>query len=304
MESKKITVIGSSNTDMVLKSSHLPAPGETVLGGDFAMKAGGKGANQAVAAAKLNGDVTFIAKVGNDIFGEQAIANFKDHGIDTRFITKDETVASGVALIMVDAQGENSISVALGANDRLSKDDLNPAIELLKESSYVLMQLESPMALVEHVATLSQELGFRLVLNPAPAQQLSNNVLQSLYMLTPNSVEAQLLSGIEVIDEPTARKAATKLRETGVDIVIITMGSKGAYVLSAALDELIPCPKVQAVDTTAAGDTFNGSLLVALSEGQQLRDAIVFANRAAAYSVGILGAQNSAPSREDLEPTI
>ncbi|MDN5213200.1 ribokinase [Fulvivirgaceae bacterium BMA12] len=304
MASKKITVIGSSNTDMVLKSSHLPAPGETVLGGNFAMKAGGKGANQAVAAAKLRGDVTFIAKVGNDIFGEQAIANFKDQGIDTRFITKDETVASGVALIMVDAQGENSISVALGANDRLSKDDLNPAIELLKESSYVLMQLESPMALVEHVAMLSQELGFRLVLNPAPAQQLSNNVLQSLYMLTPNSVEAELLSGIKVIDEATARKAATKLRETGVEIVIITMGSKGAYVLSVALDELIPCPKVQAVDTTAAGDTFNGSLLVALSEGQHLREAIVFANRAAAYSVGILGAQNSAPSREDLETII
>ncbi|MEM8999188.1 MAG: ribokinase [Bacteroidota bacterium] len=301
MERKKIVVIGSSNTDMVLKSSRLPLPGETVLGDRFTMNAGGKGANQAVTAAKLGGDVVLIAKVGNDMFGEQAISGFDAYGIDTRFISKDEHVASGVALIMVDAQGENSISVALGANAVLSQSDLGPALYLMNEHAYVLMQLEIPMALVEYVAGLSSSLGFRFVLNPAPAQHLPDHILQSLYMITPNIVEAEAFSGIKVNDEASARAAATTLRKKGVEIVVITMGSKGAYVLSDTLDELLPCPKVKAVDTTAAGDTFNGALLVALSEGQSLREAIVFANRAAGYSVGILGAQTSAPTRADID---
>ena len=301
MEQKKIIVVGSSNTDMVLKSSHLPLPGETVLGGKFAMNPGGKGANQAVAAARLGGNVIFIARVGNDLFGRQAIDGFENHGIDTRFITRDEHEASGVALIMVDKKGENSIAVALGANGTLYKSHIEPALSEIDKSAFILTQLESPLETIVYLGEHARENGLKLVLNPAPAQQLPDKLLASLYIITPNEIEAELLSGIKVTDEVSARAAAMVLRQKGVDIVIITMGSKGAYVLSDDLDELIPSQKVKVVDTTAAGDTFNGALVVALSEGMDLRSAVEFSNRAAAYAVGILGAQTSAPLRKDIE---
>ncbi len=304
MERKKIVVVGSSNTDMVLKSKDLPLPGETVLGGHFSMNPGGKGANQAVAAARLGGSVVFVARVGNDQLGEQAINGFKSHGIATDFITKDEEEASGVALIMVDEKGENSISVALGANGNLTKDHLQNALPLIKNSAFVLTQLEISLETVEYLGEITKEYNLKLVLNPAPAQALSANLLASLYIITPNEIEAELLSGIKVIDTVSARQAALVLRKKGVDIVIITMGAQGAYVLSDTLDERVPTQKVKVVDTTAAGDTFNGALLVALSEGKSLRAAIEFANRAAAYAVGILGAQTSAPSRSAIEPLI
>jgi len=286
---------------MVLKSNYLPLPGETVIGGKFTMNPGGKGANQAVAASRLGGQVVFIARVGNDLFGEQAIRGFEKHGIDTQFISKDDHEASGVALINVDAKGENSIAVALGANGNLDKTNIEPALAEIKKAVFVLMQLESPLATVEYLGKLAKKQQLKLVLNPAPARPLSDELLSSLYLITPNEIEAELLSGIKVSDRSSAWAAANVLRQKGVDIVIITMGSKGAYVLSENLDELIPTKKVDVVDTTAAGDTFNGALLVALSEGMDLRDAIVFANSAAAYSVGILGAQTSAPLRKDIE---
>ncbi|GMN06792.1 ribokinase [Croceitalea sp. MTPC5] len=301
MEQQKIVVVGSSNTDMVLKSNHLPLPGETVLGGKFTMNPGGKGANQAVAAARLQGDVIFISRVGNDLFGKQAIKGFEKHGIDTRFITQDEKEASGVALIMVDEKGENSISVALGANNTLGKNHLQPAKEALKNSAFILTQLETPLATVEYLGEFARENQLKLILNPAPAQPLSDTLLASLHMLTPNEIEAELLSGVKVVDETSAMTAATILRQKGVGIVIITMGSQGAFVLSDELAELVPSQKVKVVDTTAAGDTFNGALVVALSEGKDLKSAVEFANKAAAYAVGILGAQTSAPSRKDIE---
>lgn len=296
----KIVVIGSSNTDMVIQSNHLPLPGETVLGGEFTMNPGGKGANQAVVAARLGGEVIFIARVGNDLFGKEAVEGFEKHGIDTSYISMDEETASGIALIMVDEKGENSISVALGANATLTKDYIDAALPQLQESAYVLAQLEIPIASIEYLGKLAREHKFRLVLNPAPAQKLSDELLSVVHIITPNEIEAELLSGIKVSDQESAKAAAEALRQKGVDIVIITMGSQGAYVLSDELDELIPVQKVKVVDTTAAGDTFNGALVVALSEGKSLTSAIAFANRAAAYSVGILGAQASAPSREDL----
>ena len=301
MEQQKIVVLGSSNTDMVLKSSHLPISGETVLGGEFSMNPGGKGANQAVAAARLGGKVIFIARVGNDLFGKQAVEGFGRYGIDTRFITKDEKVASGVALIMVDENGENSISVALGANGTLRKTHIQPALAELRESAFVLTQLETSLETVDYLGQLAREHQLKLVLNPAPAQPLSDALLASLYMITPNETEAELLSGVKVTNEASARAAALVLHQKGVDIVIITMGSQGAYVLSDELDELVPAQKVKVVDTTAAGDTFNGALVVALSEGKELKSAIEFANRAAAYAVGILGPQTSAPTREAIE---
>ena len=225
MERKKIVVVGSSNTDMVLKSKSLPLPGETVLGGHFSMNPGGKGANQAVAAARLGGSVVFLARVGNDQLGEQAIKGFKGHGIATDFITKDEEMASGVALIMVDEKGENSISVALGANGNLTKDHLQNALPAIKNSAFVLTQLEIPLETVEYLGRITKENDLKLVLNPAPAQELSDDLLESLHMITPNQIEAELLSGIKVTDTASARAAAMMLRNKGVAIVIITMGS-------------------------------------------------------------------------------
>ena len=301
MKGQKIIVVGSSNTDMVVKSNHLPLPGETVLGEQFIMNPGGKGANQAVVAARLGGEVAFVARVGDDLFGKQAIEGFASHQIDTQFITKDPHSASGVALILVDQKGENSISVALGANKNLEKQDLEPVLPSLKPGTFVLTQLETPINTIEYLGELAEQRNLRLVLNPAPAQQLSDKLLSSLYMLTPNELEAELLSGVKVTDQSSAQKAAIALRDKGISIVIITMGKKGAYVLSDDLDELVPAIPAKVVDTTAAGDTFNGALVVALNEGQNLKAAIQFANRAAAYSVGILGAQSSAPLRKDIE---
>ena len=300
MKPEKIVVVGSSNTDMVIKSKHLPVPGETVLGGEFSMNPGGKGANQAVAAARLGGDVVFIARVGDDDLGKSAVEGFRKHGVDTSYITYDPDAASGVALILVDEKGENSISVALGANGTIKTEHLEPALDVMMESSYVLTQLESPLEIIEFLAKSSVVHGFRLVLNPAPAQPLSDELLSSLHIITPNEIEAGLLSGVPVEDTESARKAAHVLRNKGVDIVLITLGGKGAYVLSDELDELIPAVKAKVVDTTAAGDTFNGALLVALSEGKDLKTSIRFAHAAAAYAVGIMGAQTSAPRREDL----
>jgi len=296
----KIVVIGSSNTDMVVQSGKLPKQGETVLGGKFIMNPGGKGANQAVAAARLGGEVTFIAKVGNDVFGKEAIKGFQSHGIDTTYTGIDQDSPSGVALIMVDDNGENCISVALGANSSMQKEDIDRAENALNESKFVLIQLEIPLDVVDYAIRTAVRKGVNVILNPAPAQALSADLLSLLYMITPNETEAELLTGIKVEDEISARSAANVLREKGIDIVVITMGSLGAYILSNELDQLMPCPKVIAVDTTAAGDTFNGALVVGLAEDMHLKEAVEFANKAAAYSVTIVGAQASAPSRNNL----
>lgn len=300
MSYHKIAVIGSSNTDMVVQSDHLPLPGETVLGHHFVMNPGGKGANQAVAAARLGGAVIFCARVGNDLFGQQAIAGFKKDGIDVQFVTADEEKPSGVALILVDKQGENSISVALGANESLRPAHIDPMVAQLEAGSLILVQLETPMETIQHVAHLARKHRFRLILNPAPARELPADVLQDLFMITPNSIEAAMLSGVAVTDEKTARTAAQALRIKGVQHVIITMGGAGAYVSSESMDELIPAIPCPVVDTTAAGDTFNGALTVGLNEGMTLKEAIQFGHQAAAYSVGILGAQSSIPTRQNL----
>ncbi len=300
MSKKRIVVVGSSNTDMVVKSNHLPVPGETVLGGTFQMIPGGKGANQAVAAAALKGEVSLIAKVGADLFGQEAKAGFKSRGIDITHIKEDEITPSGIALIMVDDQGENCISVALGANNELSPEDIDHSKGLISNAAFLLVQLEIPISTVDRTINLAEEHKTTVILNPAPAQNLSDKLLRKIQIITPNEIEAQILSGIEVTDLSSARKAATILKNKGIPIVIITMGSAGAYVLSDHHDELIPGIQIEAIDTTAAGDTFNGALTVALSEDMELREAIKFANAAAAMSVTKLGAQTSAPTRDEL----
>ncbi len=296
----KITVIGSSNTDMVIKSSSLPAPGETIIGGKFLMNPGGKGANQAVAAARLEGNVTFIAKTGNDIFGKQAIQLFEKEGINTKYIATDRDNPSGVALIMVDNKGENCISVALGSNGALNSHDIDKAIEQIKSSELVLMQLEIPISTVEYVAGIANDAGVKVVLNPAPAQELSSELLKSLYLLTPNESEAEILSGIKVKDEASAGKAANIIKSKGVKHVIITMGASGSFVSSDTNELMMPAPTVHAVDSTAAGDTFSGALVVALAEKKSIFEAVKFANRAASISVTKMGAQTSIPYRKDI----
>jgi len=300
MSKSKIVVVGSSNTDMVVQSNKIPIPGETVLGGDFIMNPGGKGANQAVSAARLDGDVTFVAQVGNDIFGENAVKGFQGHGIDTSLIKFDDENPSGVAIIMVDAQGENCISVALGANAAMETSLIDEAEEMISNADYVLVQLEIPMEVVSYLVKIADKHNVKVVLNPAPAQSLTDELLSQLHIITPNETEAEILTGVKVTDESSAKQASQILRSKGVDIVMITLGSKGAYVLSEGLDEIVPGKEVKAIDTTAAGDTFNGALVVGLADGQNLKDAVLFANKAAAYSVTKIGAQASAPTRKDI----
>ncbi len=300
MNPKKILVIGSSNTDMVIKTNNFPVPGETILGGRFLMNAGGKGANQAVASARLGGMVTFIGKIGDDIFGKQAVQQLEDEGINVNFVAVDHENPSGVAMITVDRKAENTIVVAPGSNGTLSPGDFNKALSEFNESEFVLMQLEIPIPTVEYIARIAAQKQKKVILNPAPAAKLSDELLQNLYIITPNETEAELLTGIKVTDEKSALNAASALHEKGVEIIIITMGATGAFLLNNGNSELIKAPKVEAVDTTAAGDTFNGALVVALSEGKTIQESIVFANKAAAISVTRIGAQSSVPYRNEI----
>ena len=300
MNPKKILVIGSSNTDMVIKTQSFPVPGETILGGRFLMNAGGKGANQAVAASRLGGMVTFIGKIGDDIFGKQAVQQLEDEGINVNFVAVDPENPSGVAMITVDRKAENTIVVAPGSNGTLSPEDFNKALSELSDAEFVLMQLEIPIPTVEYIARIAAQNQKKVILNPAPAAELSDELLQNLYIITPNETEAELLTGIKVTDQKSALKAASVLHEKGVEIVIITMGAAGAFLLINGESEIIKAPKVEAVDTTAAGDTFNGALVVALSEGKTMKESIAFANKAAAISVTRIGAQSSVPFRKEI----
>ena len=295
-----IVVIGSSNTDMVVRAKKLPLPGESIMGGDFFMNQGGKGANQAVAAARLGGNVTFIGKLGDDVFGHKAMQTFENEHINTEFVFTDDYVPSGVALISVDQYGQNSIVIAPGSNSNLTIDDIDNSIDAINSADIMLIQLETPIETVEHAIQLTANKGIRVILNPAPAQRLSAEVLKDLYIITPNEVEARLLTGVEVIDENSIDLAATYLRNAGVKNVIITLGSKGAYIKSETVSQMVPAPTVIAVDTTAAGDTFNGALAVAIAEGLPIEEAVRFANIAASLAVKGLGAQTSIPDRNQV----
>ena len=297
----RIIVIGSTNTDMVVKSRKIPAPGETIIGGVFFMNPGGKGANQAVAAARLNGKVTFVTKTGNDYFSEQAKHIFDFEGIDTRYLVKDPKNPSGIALIMVDQNGENCIVVAPGSNGTMSAYDIADEVYGNDPSDVFLLQLEIPLSTVEFVAEKVCGRGNKVILNPAPAKQLSDDLLKCLYIITPNEIEAELLTGIKVTDASSAEKCAEKLKAKGVKNVIITMGAAGAYLLSDTVSKVISVVPVRALDTTAAGDVFNGALAVAISEGKELDEAVDFANKAASISVTRMGAQASAPFRKELK---
>lgn len=298
---RQILVVGSSNTDMVIKAAHLPRPGETILGGTFFMNPGGKGANQAVAIARLGGPVTFICKTGSDIFGHQSQQLFEEEGINTSYVFSDSGNPSGVALITVDEKAENCIVVASGANANLLPSDLEKAEEAIERADLVLMQLEVPMETVCFVADIAWQKGKKVILNPAPAHPLPVDLLRHLYLITPNETEAEMITGVKITDESSAGEAARALSGMGVQHVIITLGSKGALIYSNGKAEMVPALKVEAVDTTAAGDVFNGALTVALSEGRSLKEAARFACKASAISVTRVGAQSSAPYRNEVD---
>lgn len=296
---KQIIVIGSSNTDMVVKSKALPRPGETILGGTFLMNAGGKGANQAVAAARLGGNVTFVAKLGKDIFGEESIAGFIKENINTDYVFTDAAAPSGTALIMVNEEGENCIVVAPGANAQLLPADITQ-VNTLGEAAVVLMQLETPMETIEAVAKITKANNQKMIINPAPAQPLGDELLNGLFLITPNETEAALLTGITVTDDTTASAAACIFLQKGVKNVIITMGKQGAYFQNSELRFSVAAPEVKAIDTTAAGDTFSGAMAVAITENMLWQQAVTFAVNAASIAVTRMGAQASVPYRNEI----
>ena len=301
MRKPRILVIGSSNTDMIIKLERIPQPGETILGGEFVTAAGGKGANQAVAAARAGGEVTFVARVGQDMFGERAVAGFVQDGIHVEYITRDLEASSGVAMIFVAKGGQNCIAVASGANAKLSPGEVMKAELAIAGANSVLMQLETPLEAVEAAAKSAARGNVPIILNPAPARKLSDELLKRVSILTPNETEAELLTGIKVTDGKSAAWAAEELLSRGVQTVIITLGARGAFVAEASIQMLVPGFQVKPVDTTGAGDVFNGALAVALGEGRKLLEAVRFANAAAAISVTRLGAQPSAPTRKEIE---
>jgi len=300
MKTKKITVLGSTNTDMVITGKHLPVPGETISDGRFMMNPGGKGANQAVAVARLSakkGACTFIAKVGDDLFGRDTAARLKKDGIDVRLVV-DKDEPSGTALILVDAKGQNVISVALGANGTLSPEDVAPFRKEIESSSCLLMQLETPLETVEWAAKVAHDAGVPVILNPAPARKLPRSLYPLVDWITPNETEVEILTGVKVADAEGAAKAAAVLKKRGVGHVVVTMGSRGVY--CGDCGKLFPGRRVKAVDCVAAGDTFNGAFAVALAEGRSCAEAIDFAQMAAAISVTRPGAQSSIPNRNEL----
>ncbi|MDH7502303.1 MAG: ribokinase [Verrucomicrobiota bacterium] len=301
MANPKIVVVGSSNTDMIIMLERIPRPGETLLGGEFAMAAGGKGANQAVAAARAGGDVVFVARVGDDMFGEQAVSGFVRDKICVDYVVRDKRAPSGVALIFVAKDGQNSIAVAGGANARLSPADVRRAARAISNAKAVVLQLETPLPTVQAAVNIAARSGVPAILNPAPARPLPDRLLARVSILTPNETEAELLTGVTVTDESAAERAGEKLLARGVGTFILTMGPKGAFVMNRELKAMVPGFKVKAVDTTAAGDVFNGALAVALGEGKPLLESVRFANAAAAISVTRLGAQPSAPKRKEIE---
>jgi ribokinase len=296
----RVTVVGSSNTDLIVRVERLPRPGETILGGEFLTAPGGKGANQAVAAARLGGEVTFIARVGLDSFGDESVENFKRDGIITDYVFRDPDSPSGVALIFVGPDGRNMIVVAPGANGRLSPDNIRSSKKAIASADVLLTQFEIPLDTVSEAISIAFSSGVPVILNPAPAMEVKDELLRMVTFLTPNETEASILSGIEVREMGSAEKAAKELLRRGVENVIVTLGEEGAVYVREDESRHIPAFKVQAVDTTAAGDVFNGAFACAIASGRSPIDAIRFANKAAAISVTRMGAQPSIPTLEEV----
>ena len=296
-----IVVVGSVNVDMVIQSEKLPAPGETVTGGTFVLAQGGKGANQAVAANKLIGDVGLVAKVGKDMFGDETVENFAQGGMNVECVLRDPDNATGTALILVDAKGENLISVAPGANFALTPDDIDAAAEMIAQAKVLLLQLEIPMETVTKAAEVASAAGVTVVLDPAPAAPLKRKLLEHVDYVTPNETEAAQITGIQVTDPESTRTAAKKLLDMGAKQAVITLGSQGVYWTDGDEELFVPAQKIEARDTTAAGDAFNGAFGAALVTGLPIEAALSRACNVASLSATKMGAQPSLPTLEEVE---
>ena len=299
MKGKKLTVLGSINADHVISVPYFSKPGETLTGDNYQLVYGGKGGNQAVAAARLGANVEFIGCVGSDVIGETMKNAFSQEGIDTTNIHSISQEMTGMAFIQVAQSGENSIVLARGANAHLDEKLVQHSEAKIAQSNYLLMQLETPISGVELAAQIAKKNGVKVVLNPAPAQILSDELLSLIDIITPNETEAEILTGVAVTDEQSAVKAASVFHDKGIETVIITLGAKGVFVSRKGKSRIIKGFCVQAIDTTAAGDTFNGGFVTALLEEKAFDEAIRFGQAAAAISVTKKGAQSSIPTRQE-----
>jgi len=298
---KKIVVIGSSNVDLIMKMDRLPKVGETITDATFMQVYGGKGANQAVAAARAGGDVAFVNCVGNDAYTPQMLNNFKTEGMHTQFVFQEEKLVSGHALVMIGSEGNNYLSVAPGANAELTPEKVKKATKIIKEAAIIVMQYEIPLKTIEYVFDLAQEYKIPVLWNFAPAQKFNIDYLKKTEILVVNETEASFISKIEVTDRATAEKAVYKLLEFGSKLIILTLGADGVIYGDKNEMSYMPAFKVKAEDTTAAGDTFCGSFAVSYVEGKPLDEVISFSSAAAALAVTCIGAQPSIPKRIDID---
>ena len=296
----KITVIGSANTEMIFRAPAIPAAGETILGSSFSISPGGRGVNQAIAAARAGGTVVFIGRTGNDIFGDQVIKVLQQEGINTDYLIKDDSLASGISSIILNARGEPGITVTPGANSNLSENDLLQAKDAINSADIVLLQLDIPIKTIKFAADFARSSGVRVILNPSPALPVSNELLKLISILTPDSSQAEILTGIKITDERSAELAGRILLERGFNRVIITLPSKGAMVIDNGGAEHVPGFRMNTVDTSAANDVFNGNLAVGLAEGKNFYEAVLFANAAAALSASRSGTLPSIPDRNEI----
>ncbi len=299
--SQKILVIGSTNVDFLIKADKLPSFGETVTGGIFMQNFGGKGANQAVGAARAGGDVTFITCVGDDLYADELLRNFKTDGIDTKYVYRDNESATGSALIMLDKEGNNYLSVAPGANYKLTPAHIEKSLDVFLDAEIIVMQMELSPLVTYHVFELARKYNKKVLFNLAPAMAFNKDVLKQVDTFVVNEVEASMVTELNVETDEEIRKAAIALLNLGPKVVVITLGSNGSFISSREYNQYVPAYKVKAVDTTAAGDVYCGSLAVALVEGKPLAEAVLFAGAAAAIAVTRLGAQPSAPRRKEIE---
>ncbi|PSW40613.1 ribokinase [Photobacterium phosphoreum] len=297
----KLVVLGSVNADHVLQVPSFPRPGETLHGRNYQVIAGGKGANQAVAAARLNADIGFVACVGDDSFGINIRENFRMDGIDITAVKMEPNCPTGIAMIQVSDSGENSICLSAEANAKLTAAAIEPDLERIRQADYLLMQLETPLCGIEKAAQVAKDANTVVILNPAPARVLSDELLACVDMITPNETEAEVLTGITVTDAESAQQAANILHAKGINTVMITLGAKGVWLSQNGCGDIIAGFNVEVTDTTAAGDTFNGAFVTGLLEDLSLESAIKFAHAAAAISVTRFGAQTSIPTRKEVD---
>ena len=301
----KVTVVGSLNIDLVCHATRRPGKGETIIGDAFDIFTGGKGFNQATAAARLGAEVTLVGSVGTDPFGEMLLAATENEHIDSRFVTKRTDTGTGVATIVIEPDGDNSIIVVPRANMALTTADIDAAADTIADADVLLLQLETPVAASEHAAEIAKAHGTMVILNPAPAQPLPDSLLAYVDILTPNQSEAELLSGMRVSNDEETHNAAEVLRarmvDTATSAVVLTLGEQGALILTATISERVPALSVNAVDTTGAGDAFCGAFATALASGETLHTAIAFANAAGAAAVTVVGATPSMPTRAKVD---